>query len=162
MKNYLIFIMLFLSFYLPITLAVENPHDINQLKLSENCLVCHVNLPKHIPTQEGRFTIPNMTGYKGDGVTLCATCHDPRRASHMVGRKIEIALPVELPLAEDRKIVCLTCHYTHGNFYTEQPRANINFFDKLFDTERMHNSFLLRQNNTEGEFCLLCHQPKQE
>jgi hypothetical protein len=158
MKSYLIFV-LSLMFYLPMSLAAENPHDIKQLKLSENCIICHTTLPKTLPN-EGRGTIPEMSLYKGDGVTLCTTCHDPKRASHMIGRKIEAALPVELPLAKERKIVCLTCHYTHGSFYTEQPRANVNFFDKLFDSERMHNSFLLRLDNSEGDFCLLCHQAK--
>jgi hypothetical protein len=161
MKNYLIPV-LGLLFYLPITFATENPHEINKLEPSERCLSCHVSQPKQSPVKEGRFTIPDMSLYKGDGVALCATCHDPKRASHMIGRRIETVLPAELPLAKDRKIECLTCHYTHGSFYTEQPRANINSFDKLFDTERMHNSYLLRLNNTNGEFCLLCHQAKQK
>jgi nitrate/TMAO reductase-like tetraheme cytochrome c subunit len=159
MKNYLIAVS-GLLFFNSIVFAAENPHEMTKLKSSESCLSCHLTQPKQPPIKEGRFTIPDMTAYKGDGVALCATCHDPKRASHMIGRKVEIALPAELPLAKDRKIVCLTCHYTHGNFYTEQPRANINAFDKLFNTERMHNSFLLRLNNTDGEFCLLCHQAK--
>lgn len=160
MKNYLIAIF-GLLFYISDLVATENPHEISQLTLSENCLMCHTTLPKALPTKEGRGTIPDMSNYRGDGVMLCATCHDPKRASHMIGRKIETALPAKLPLAEDRKIVCLTCHYTHGSFYTEQPRANINFFDTLFNTHRLHNSFLLRLENTDGEFCLLCHSTKK-
>jgi Cytochrome c7 and related cytochrome c len=160
MKNYLIAIFALLLFSSGLV-AAENPHEIKQLKLSGSCLDCHVTQPKTLPDKEGRETIPDMSNYKGDGVALCATCHDPKRASHMIGRKIEAGLPVGLPLANERKVVCLTCHYTHGSFYTEQPRASVNFLDKWFNTERMHNSFLLRLDNSEGDFCLLCHQAKE-
>lgn len=152
-----------LVFYLPVGWAGENPHEINQQTPSDSCLLCHATLPKKpFVSKDRQIIVPNMADYKADGVGMCAMCHDPNRAKHMLGRKIEIPLPKELPLTEDKKIVCLTCHYAHGDFYSEQPRTNITFFDKLFNTQRMHNSFLLRLNNTDGQFCLLCHQSKQD
>jgi hypothetical protein len=91
---------------------------------------------------------------------MCGSCHNPDDG-HQVGLELDFQIPADLPLDKKNRMTCLTCHYTHGNLNSDRPQASFSFMDRLFDAERIHKSFLLRRNNTDGELCLTCHNINQ-
>jgi hypothetical protein len=91
---------------------------------------------------------------------MCSGCHDAEDG-HKVGIKLYFEVPADMPLGEKNKLTCLTCHYSHGSLSSDRPQASVSFMDKMLDAERLHKSFLLRRNNTDGELCLTCHEVKE-
>jgi len=72
----------------------SNPHDHRGKPL---CQRCH---------------LAGEAGVSGDPVELCTQCHDPSRMKHPVGVTRATA-PAGLPLGEDARVVCHTCHDPH-------------------------------------------------
>jgi len=67
----------------------------------------------------------------------CNGCHGDEGPSHPTGVRSAKTVP-ELPLTDDRRITCPTCHFMHGE----------------------SNAFgdFLRLDNRRGGMCLSCHQ----
>ncbi|MCQ8130876.1 hypothetical protein [Methylomonas rivi] len=138
--------------------AANNPHSIDS-QGSGDCRGCHVSTPAWTGTQplDSRDAAFIADRYKLNAIAMCVSCH-PRDHLHAeVGDKIDFAVPPDMPLGENNGHVCLTCHYTHGRLDSEQPRANVDFLDRWFDTARMRKSYLLRRDNSDGGLCLSCH-----
>lgn len=142
--------------------AAENPHLVSKQSSSAGCTSCHaetlqvtaddVLLSKNLPVNLEKFT--------QDGVAMCSGCHNPDQG-HKVGLQIDFPVPADMPLSAEQDITCLTCHYTHGRLDSDRPQASFSMMDRLLDAERLHKSFLLRRNNSDGELCLTCHNVNQ-
>jgi Cytochrome c7 and related cytochrome c len=150
-------VLLFL-FAATIQAETENPHTVSTENKSAACTTCHKSNPEL--KANGLLNSKNMqvdqAGFGSDGIAMCSSCHDPENG-HKVGLELDFETPGDLPVMEGNKMSCLTCHYTHGSLTSERPQASFSFMDRLFDAERLHKSFLLRRNNSDGELCLICH-----
>lgn len=138
--------------------AGENPHVLSRQNMQSDCTACHLSQPelKDDNVLSSKNLAIDQSAFKLDGVAMCASCHNPNQG-HKVGLNIDFPVPADLPLNEDNDITCLTCHYTHGKLDSDRPQASHSFMDKLMNSERLHKSFLLRRNNSDGELCLTCH-----
>lgn len=142
--------------------TIQNPHTITGSDAGESCLTCHVSVPKI--DEEKAVSTKNLpvdwSELKQDGVQMCATCHDAG-AYHKVHLAVDFPVPVDLPLNQDQEMICVTCHYSHGKLASDRPQASYSFMDRIMNAERLHKSFLLRRNNSNGELCLTCHNPNE-
>jgi hypothetical protein len=140
----------------------ESPHTISKDSKSTVCTTCHKTDPelKANGVIETRNHPVDRDSFSQDGTTMCSTCHNPDDG-HKVGLVLDFQAPVDLPLDKKNKMTCLTCHYTHGSLTSDRPQASVSFMDRLFNDARMHKSFLLRRNNSDGELCLTCHNVNQ-
>jgi len=78
-----------------------SPHDFGN---KSNCAVCHQDEP------------PALTL---DPMATCTKCHHNNMSNHPVSRhplgiKPRISVPAFLPLTQDGKMVCYTCHDPHN------------------------------------------------
>jgi len=142
--------------------AAGNPHEVTQQHDREMCSVCHNQVPtlsddKLLVT---KYLATNFNDFKQNGVTMCASCHDAT-AYHKVNISVDFPVPDDLPLTEDKEMICLTCHFAHGSLSSDRPQCSFSFMDRLLDANRLHKSFLLRRNNSNGELCLTCHNPNE-
>jgi hypothetical protein len=139
--------------------AGSNPHIVSKQTSQSGCAGCHINTPKlkdNAILNTDKYPV-DLSRFKQDGVTMCLSCH-PRDHVHAdVSEKIDFPVLTDMPLGDNHGHICLTCHYRHGPLDNQQPRANVTFIDHLFDTERLHKSYLLRRDNSEGGLCLTCH-----
>jgi hypothetical protein len=140
----------------------ENPHTISKDSKSTVCSTCHKVDPelKVNSVIETRNHPVDRDSFNQDGTEMCSSCHNPDDG-HKVGLALDFQAPADMPLDKKNKMTCLTCHYTHGSLSSDRPQASVSFMDRLFDDARMHKSFLLRRNNTDGELCLTCHNVNQ-
>ncbi len=138
-------------------IAENNPHI---LQSKPECESCHLIAPEVTPTINTRYILPQAKNFKQDGIHMCTECHNNENG-HQVGISLDFSVPADLPLDNDNKITCLTCHYTHGNLHSEKPHASYSFMDVLLGSEHLHKSFLLRRKNVNGELCLTCHHSSQ-
>jgi hypothetical protein len=136
----------------------DNPHEISKQNKSTDCVSCHIKQPQYADDEllETKNHKVDLAVFKSDGIEMCSGCHNPDDG-HKVGLKLDFEVPADMPLGARNKLICLTCHYTHGNLTSKRPQASASFLDRILDQERLHKSFLLRRNNAEGELCLTCH-----
>jgi len=145
-----------------------HPHTIAKSSKSMECSVCHQSDPamnaKLLKVTDGILDTRNNpvdhANFTKNGTDMCSSCHNPDDG-HKVGLELDFQIPADLPLDKKNKMTCLTCHYTHGSLNSERPQASFSLMDRLFDAERLHKSFLLRRNNSDGELCLTCHNVNQ-
>jgi hypothetical protein len=140
--------------------AAGNPHVISKQDDSALCSSCHVRVPELTddkPVISKNLPV-DLNDFNQDGVDMCASCHDPT-AYHKVHLAVDFPVPADLPLNQDNEIICLTCHYVHGRLDSDRPQASFSFMDRLLNAQRLHKSYLLRRNNSNGELCLSCHNP---
>jgi hypothetical protein len=140
----------------------ENPHIIDGNSNRANCINCHIADPINkesgiLLTKNHSF---NQKAFSKNAVAMCSNCHNPKEG-HKVGLEIDFSVPADMPLDENKDITCLTCHYTHGRLDSDRPQASHSFMDSLLNSERLKKTFLLRRNNSDGELCLICHNPNQ-
>jgi hypothetical protein len=142
--------------------AADNPHVITAQSHGIDCGSCHTEKPQpsKVEVLETKNHQADPTTFKDDGIKMCSGCHDADDG-HKVGIKLDFEVPADMPLGEKNKLTCLTCHYSHGSLSSDRPQASVSFMDKMLDAERLHKSFLLRRNNTNGELCLTCHEVKE-
>ncbi len=140
--------------------AADNPHVVSRQDNPSSCTVCHDSAPKLKDDSIVNSKNPpvDLNRFRLNGVAMCSSCHDPRWV-HKTGVNADFPVPADLPLNQDNEITCLTCHYTHGRLDSDRPQASFSFMDRLVNAERLHKSFLLRRNNSNGELCLICHNP---
>lgn len=140
----------------------EQPHTVTKDSKSASCSTCH-RVEAAVITKgllETKNNPVDRESFSQDGTAMCASCHNPDDG-HKVGLELDFQIPADLPLDKKNRMTCLTCHYTHGSLTSERPQASFSLMDRLFDAERLHKSFLLRRNNTDGELCLTCHNVNQ-
>jgi hypothetical protein len=142
--------------------AAVNPHEISKQGDQEICSVCHKQVPKLSDEKPlvSKYGVIEFNDFKLDGVAMCSSCHDIN-AYHKVNISVDFPVPADLPLTEDKEMVCLTCHYSHGKLESDRPQCSFSVMDRLLDAKRLHKSFLLRRNNSNGELCLTCHDPNE-
>jgi len=162
-KNYFIIAIIILGFFRTTQgVTADNPHEITAQAALADCASCHTEKLQHTKAGvlETKNHKPDLATFKSDGVEMCSGCHDAEDG-HKVGLKLDFEVPADLPLGERNKLTCLTCHYTHGSLSSDRPQASVSFIDSMLDAERLHKSFLLRRNNSNGELCLTCHEVKE-
>lgn len=137
------------------------PHQLAGARDPGLCAVCHQSGPDAATRIRVGTIPPGPLRSEFDGVAVCTQCHGDD-VSHMVGVEVDFPVPRDLPLSEDNTVMCTTCHKAHGPIRSDRPWANVNFIDRLFDTEAMHKSYLLRRMNDAGQLCLVCHDAKME
>jgi len=155
--SYLFCLACFLVGFNAKVIAENNPHILQSIPA---CDTCHIITPSVVPADNTRFILPQAQNFKQDGIHMCTECHSNENG-HQVGISLDFSVPADLPLDNDNKITCLTCHYTHGSLHSEKPHASYSFMDVLLGSEHLHKSFLLRRNNVNGELCLTCHNSSQ-
>jgi len=140
--------------------AGDNPHVVSRQDDKTVCPVCHIQVPELRDDQPliSKNLPLDLNDFKLDGVAMCSACHDPA-AYHKVHLVVDFPVPADLPLNQDNEIICLTCHYVHGRLDSDRPQASFSFMDRLLNARRLHKSYLLRRNNSNGELCLSCHNP---
>jgi hypothetical protein len=115
----------------------ESPHEFTQ----SDCFFCHFTLPREGDTEPLRFT---------DTITrLCSRCHDlTASVSHQVDMvpSREVNIPRDMPLDEEGRMTCVTCHDVH------KPYRN------PLTGER---TFFLRRDVIGKNFCLACHNSEE-
>ncbi len=96
------------------------------------CQSCHT-APKPSLVPGGPASRNMVASINGE----CLRCHYDGPITHPVGVSNSKKTAPDLPLSQDGKITCVTCHVGHSN----------------------QNSFgqLLRKNNRRGGLCLSCH-----
>lgn len=139
--------------------SADNPHEITMQSDAIDCTSCHKKIPKYEKpgVVESKYHLADHKAFSQDGVAMCTECHDAGNG-HQVGIKLDFEIPADLPLGARNKMTCLTCHYTHGAFSSDKPQASFSFLDILLNSKRLHKSYLLRRNNSDGELCLICHE----
>lgn len=138
-----------------------SPHNVVSTTVIKNgtadsCLSCHTEMPQDLP-KNGRLSEVKRHEFHTDGIGMCSGCHDPASAKHMLGKFSPEQLPAHMALSKDGKVTCLTCHFMHGELNDTQPWANVGLFDRMFASEKLFRTYLLRENNANGELCLICH-----
>ncbi|RMG02025.1 MAG: hypothetical protein D6726_08390 [Nitrospirae bacterium] len=98
------------------------------------CLSCHVKLPFNKIAD--RFTLYS--------VKTCRKCHNEKMITfdHPVGIRVKKTLPPDLPLSEDGRMICITCHTFHRATYLP------GYGQKTY----------LRRGVLGKRFCLNCHK----
>jgi len=108
-----------------------------------DCFMCHFTLPREGDTSREplRFT---------DSITkLCSRCHDMSKSvSHQVDMKPSdsITVPADMPLDEEGKITCITCHDVHKPY--KNPLTG-------------ERTYFLRREPAGKFFCLSCHKNEE-
>ena len=114
------------------TFINSEPH----LFSSNDCLECHFTIPDAGDTGPFRFTRPISE--------LCARCHkDLSPLSHSVGMAPSMPMPPGMPLDEQGRMTCATCHDPHKN---------------RIDGRTGNKTYYLRVDKQGKAFCLLCHE----
>ncbi|HAI70817.1 MAG TPA: hypothetical protein DCW74_20255 [Alteromonas australica] len=131
-------------------------HQVTAQTDPATCLGCHKEMPSSLP-QNGRLTEVNRKHFHTDDATMSTSCHDPSSAKHMLGKFSPEQLPPHMALSKDGRVTCLTCHFVHGELEDDKPWANVGLFEKLFNSEKLYKTYLLRETNVNGELCLTCH-----
>jgi hypothetical protein len=137
-----------------------NPHEINGRQPVEYCQACHLQAPETYQLPSSIAIVPDWRKFQSgmDGTSMCVECHNQSEQSHEVGGdKIDFTVPADLPLSSENTLTCMTCHFMHGSLSSDRPWASVSFMDKLTGHVRLHKSYLLRRNNSNGELCLVCH-----
>ncbi|MGA2191850.1 MAG: cytochrome c3 family protein [Nitrospirota bacterium] len=115
----------------------EIPHEFTQ----SDCFYCHFTLPGDSDTQPLKFT---------DSITnLCARCHEMSKiVSHQVDMipSAETAIPKDMPLDEQGRMTCVTCHDIHKIY--RNPLTG-------------QRTFFLRRDAIGKNFCIACHNTEQ-
>ncbi len=117
----------------------ESPHAFTD----NDCFMCHFTLPRAGDTAGGplRFT---------DSISkLCARCHDlSATMSHQVDfvPPPEIAVPADMPVDEEGRITCITCHEIHKPY--RHPLTG-------------ERTYFLRREPAGKYFCLSCHRTEE-
>ncbi|MHB8762890.1 MAG: cytochrome c3 family protein [Deferrisomatales bacterium] len=123
-------------------MARVNPHQARQG--TTRCAYCHASTPE-IQTGEARIKA------RADIVRLCDFCHGAVAKDHPRNIDPTISLPKGLPLGQDGKWTCVTCHNPHGTTSTThyvRPE-----FAKHFERGRQDNP------HVESYFaCKACHR----
>jgi hypothetical protein len=135
--------------------AEENPHEL--VVGASGCGECHVATPDGVPEGSTRTVLPEAGEYVADHVEMCVSCHKDDASAHPIGAKPGYPVPADLPLDEDGRISCLTCHFTHGNLKSDHRCCSASLLDRLFARDRFSKSFLLRRDNPKGQLCQACH-----
>lgn len=151
--------MLILVLWTHLLAAAPDPHRIEGMTPAPWCADCHLTQPPP-PGPGSRFTLPKAAGLRKGGMEMCAPCHDTG-LGHKVGMRVEFAVPADLPLEAGNTLTCLTCHHVHGPLRSDRPWASVSLLDRLFDPERLHKTYLLRRNNSDGALCLVCHSKEE-
>ncbi len=136
----------------------NNPHELKNLINNSSCALCHQEIPEHAPESHTRAVLPEGKRFSQGPVEMCRPCHEGSMESHPLDVYPRYAVPKDLPLASSGSITCLTCHYTHGSLKSDNPCCSVSFLDRLFGSDRMEKSFLLRRNNKDGGLCKACHE----
>ena len=135
-----------------------NPHsETVENDNNDQCLSCHKSKPLKTNKAMGKYALPVMSEFVGNGISMCEECHGDDSSSHIVGATPDYTVPADLPLDKENRVTCLTCHYVHGSLESERPMASSSFMDHLFNRDRLKKSYVLRRNNAEGDMCLACH-----
>ncbi len=110
--------------------ALASHNDITRIR----CLSCHVKLPFNKIAD--RFSTQS--------IGVCQDCHREERItfSHPVGIPVRMKFPKDLPLSEDGKLICITCHTFHKSNYLPGYRKKT----------------YLRRRVLGKRFCLICHE----
>lgn len=111
----------------------ENPHQFSQ----NDCFSCHFTIPQE--NDEGPLRLTDTIS------RLCGRCHDmSKEISHQVDMVPtgDIQVPKDMPLDEQGRVTCITCHDIH------RPYKN-----PLTDTR----TYFLRRDVSGKNFCLACH-----
>ncbi len=91
--------------------------------------------------------------------TLCATCHTSGRtgAHHGVGHALEAGAVTNLPLTNDGRTACFTCHDLTRPRWSDVPWKAQSLFDRTFRSARRHKTYYLVMRNDRGQLCKACH-----
>ena len=135
------------------TESVFNPHNMPMQEQSSQCFNCHAGSTQTAKRPMGT-RIPTFVG---DGIRICTSCHESAVVKHMVGQRPSFNVPYYLPLDEQGRITCLTCHYTHGPLRSNKPWVDVSWIERMSNSDRLSKTFLLRHHNRNGSLCLACH-----
>jgi len=116
----------------PAALGLE-PHNGFILNTKIRCSDCHEALALN----------EISPAFNDSADKVCLRCHQGEKAapSHPVGIKVKTALPVDIPLSREGKLMCITCHTFHASFYLPVLKKKV----------------YLRRIVMERDFCLRCH-----
>jgi len=142
------------SFANELPLNVYNPHALTMSENRPQCIGCHVDETHRADAMNGSKGPTFIDG----GINACITCHESAAEKHMVGQRPDFRVPESLPLDEQGRITCLTCHHAHGPLKSEETWVDVSWIDRLTASERLHKTFLLRRNNRQGGLCKACHE----
>lgn len=135
-----------------------NPHDLKNLVDNTACTSCHRQTPERVPANHTRAVLPGTNHFVTGPTAMCIPCHGGSVDSHPLDVYPGYAVPADLPLSKAGGISCLTCHYTHGSLKSDHPCCSVSLLDRLFGSDRLKKSFLLRRENCNGELCRACHE----
>ncbi len=114
-------------------LAYAKPQGANVHHPAAPCNACHTadeTALRADPEAARRALAPDLEA-------RCIACHGDQGPSHQTGIPPRPPAP-DLPLSEDGRITCATCHFVHGESNT--------FGD------------FVRLDNRRGALCLTCHE----
>jgi hypothetical protein len=138
-------------------------HQITGQRPIAACQECHVQMPGVYLKSSSLGSIPDWNAYKLDGTELCVQCHEESKKERLMGgAAVDFAVPSDLPLTAENTLMCMSCHYMHGSQQSDRPWASVSVMDRMTGNERMRKTYLLRRNNSDGELCLVCHNPNEE
>jgi predicted CXXCH cytochrome family protein len=135
----------------------ETPHS--HFQLPEACPRCH------LADREGR---PHPARLSPDADALCVGCHrkEGLGRTHPLGvrpadRFGKGRVPSDLLLADDGRMICLTCHAAHGAFLSAERAYPGQAPEKSADAAGLRfRSFFLRRSSAEwgaAPLCESCH-----
>ncbi len=136
----------------------NNPHELKNLAGKSACTSCHSQTPETAPVSHTRACLPSPDRFSAGPTSMCMPCHEGSMDSHPLDVFPKYAVPADLPLTRAGGISCCTCHYTHGSLKTDNPTCSVSFLERMFGSDRLKKSFLLRRNNCNGELCKACHE----
>ena len=131
----------------PFLLIADQPPNVKHEQFrysSDPCLDCHT--AEEAKEFRGR-TAASCSNY-------CLTCHSGHH-------KIDIWLirkpDVNLPLKDEEKITCYTCHDLIKKRYDDVSWRSESLFDSIFNKKDIYKTYYLRINNRDGSLCKSCH-----
>ena len=147
LRVFVICVGLWLTMHLPNTSIASEPlikeHALFRTSTKE-CSRCHSN--EEVQPLAGRTTRSCST--------YCLTCHT---GHHKLDVRLGKEPKTTLPLTDNKKITCYTCHDLTKNRFDTAPWRSESLFDRYFNKQESYMTFYLRINNHNGDLCKNCH-----
>jgi hypothetical protein len=150
----------------------KNPH---KEIFKGKCLDCHEDVPKKVKAEDKdkektsrrkrkrKKKEYRVALFKKDIVSLCTQCHEEMDSEtlHPLDIKPTQMKSDLLPLDSDGTLTCVTCHFPHGESYSEKQyvgRSSVAKWLSLLVKQKYFKTYYLREKVLEGEICKECHE----
>jgi hypothetical protein len=113
----------------------------------EACRSCH-------PGEKDR---PKLVDLSRSCDHHCGRCHTDMEKHHPVGAGVNEKEKVPLPLLKENQVGCISCHDPLSARTDRRSWKSQSLFARWFSGQKIHQTYYLRINNSDGKLCQTCH-----